>query len=127
MVKGLNTEEVLATLADIRRRMPKASTPRPKKKFEDTATARAVGGTMEDFEDAAMIDALEELTDELGAMLDEKRAKLMEQALEVYYTAEELAKDPAHAELIPHVAKMREAYERDNGKPIPPRPEKKKE
>lgn len=44
-------------------------------------------------------------------------------ALEIYYAAEELARDPEHAELIPHVARMREAYERDYGVPIPPKGE----
>jgi len=46
----------------------------------------------------------------------------MAMAMKVYYAAEELAKDPEHAELIPHVEKMREAYSSFYGKPIPPKP-----
>mgnify|MGYP006137632743 CR=1 FL=1 len=36
--------------------------------------------------------------------------------------AEELARDPENAHLIPHVEKMREAYLSSYGRPIPPRP-----
>jgi hypothetical protein len=39
----------------------------------------------------------------------------------VYYIAEELAKDPAHAELIQHVEAMRKAHEKQYGKVIPPK------
>jgi len=120
MVKGLDTAEVLAKLAQIRAVMPKPSKPRPKRD-ESSRTDRAMGGSIEDFEDAALIDALEDITDELGAALAEKREKMIAQALEVYYTAEDLAKDPAHAELIPHLEKMRQAYLNDFGTPIPPR------
>jgi hypothetical protein len=120
MVKGLDTADVLAKLAAIRAQMPKPSKPRPKRD-ESSRTKRAMGGSIEDFEDAALIDALEDMSEELGAALAEKREKMIAQALEVYYTAEELAKDPAHSELIPHLEKMRTAYEHDFGKPIPPR------
>jgi len=41
-------------------------------------------------------------------------------ALRIYYAAEELARDPANAHLIPHVEAMRRAYEHDYGVPIPP-------
>jgi hypothetical protein len=44
-------------------------------------------------------------------------------ALDAYYTAEELARDPAHAELVPHVEAMQRAHEAQYGKPIPPKRE----
>lgn len=120
--KKMDAAEVLAVLANIRARMPKPSKPVAKKK---ETSSRLPGNSVEDFENQAVIDALEDISAELGAALDEKRQKLHDQALEVYWTAEELSRDPAHAELIPHVEKMREAYMRDYGKPIPPRPTKK--
>ena len=48
--------------------------------------------------------------------------ELYRKGLEVYYAAEDLARDPAHAELIPHVEAMRRAHEAQYGRPIPPRP-----
>jgi hypothetical protein len=47
--------------------------------------------------------------------------------MEVYYSAEELARDPANAHIIPHVEAMRAAYEKDFGHPIPARVAKKTE
>lgn len=122
-MRKLDTSEVLAKLAEIRKAMPKPSQPRPKRD-EASRSSHAIGDTVEDFETAAIIDALEDLSDELGAALEEKRAKLAADCLEVYWKAEELAKDPAHADLIPHVEKMRKAYENDFG--VPPPPQKKK-
>jgi hypothetical protein len=43
----------------------------------------------------------------------------MAQALKIYYAAEELAKDPEHAHLIPYVEQMRAIYRRDFGTDIP--------
>lgn len=79
--------------------------------------------TEEDFEYAALADGLESLTRELEAAIDYAHRLAKAKALEIYYAAEELARDPEHAELIPHVARMREAYERDYGVPIPPKGE----
>jgi len=77
--------------------------------------------TAEDFEYAAVAEGLQSLADDLSAVIEQKRARLEEQALEVYYTAEELARDPEHADLIPLVERMRQAYQNDYGRPIPPR------
>ena len=51
--------------------------------------------------------AAETMANELRTAIDEANAKLIAQALEAYYVAEELARDPAHADLIPHVEAMR--------------------
>jgi hypothetical protein len=45
----------------------------------------------------------------------------MASALEIYYAAEKLAKNPEHAHLIPYVEQMRAVYLRDFGTEIPER------
>ena len=45
----------------------------------------------------------------------------LEKALEIYYVAEELAKQPENAHLIKHVEEMQRAYQAEFGKPIPPK------
>jgi hypothetical protein len=76
---------------------------------------------MSDFEALAAADALEALAGEIQFVVDRKMEKGYRQALEVYYTAEELARDPEHAELVPHVEAMRQAHEAQYGRPIPPK------
>jgi hypothetical protein len=112
----LNAQAILAELAEIRKVIPHADVPR---KDDEGATAGA--RTEEDFEYLAVMEGLRSLSEDLEVELDRRSAALLEQSLEIYYTAEELARDPAHADLIPHVEAMRAAYERDFGIPIPPR------
>jgi len=64
-------------------------------------------------------DGLDELVAAMQMILDQRMEKLYREALEVYYAAEELARDPAHADLIPHVEAMRRSHEMDYGLPIP--------
>lgn len=117
----MDTESVLRTLADLRKRLPFAgeSAPRP---AEDGRT-RALDGipllTVEDFEYAAIHDAIESLIADVSAVAARKHAEVLETALNVYYTAEELSRDPEHADLIEQVEKMRAAYEKDFGREIP--------
>jgi len=54
-------------------------------------------------------------------VLDRRMQALYRQALDVYYTAEELARDPEHAHLAAQVEAMRLAHEREYGHPPPPR------
>lgn len=118
--KRLDAESILRQLAEIRRAMPRVAPAAP----QPASDGRARGmksGSEEDFDYAAVADALSSLAGELSAALDQAAAAATENALEVYYAAEELARDPAHAELIPHVERMRAAYERDFGRVIPPR------
>ena len=119
--KRLDAAEILRKLSALREQMPRPTgkyTPKTQTRLQPT------GDAMADFEQQAIVDALGSMADELHAALEEKRDKLVRDAMEVYYTAEELARDPEHANLIPHVEAMRAAYERDFGKPIPPRPKK---
>lgn len=76
---------------------------------------------MEDFDSLAAVDALTTLADEIRLVMDQRMEDLYQKCLETYYAAEELARQPEHADLIPHVEAMRSAHERQYGKPIPPR------
>ncbi len=123
--KKLDAEPILRELAEMRKLIPYLDEAPPRPPVDGRTTLDGIPmETEEDFEYAAVADALQELADDLNAVIAQKRAYLEEQALEVYYTAEELAKDPEHAELIPVVEQLREAYQRDHGKPIPPRKKK---
>jgi hypothetical protein len=121
--KRLDAESILRQLAEIRRAIPRVA-PAPPQPATD-GRARDVDGmsswSEEDFDYAAVADGLSSLAGELSAAIDHAAAAATEKALEIYYAAEELARDPAHAELIPHVERMRAAYERDFGRPVPAR------
>src|ERR1051325_1355580 len=119
--KKLNAEEMLARLAAIRAQIPHLDAPRPAKEKRPERMSPSGAEDMADFEMESVAEALESMADELHAAIEAAQAKAVAQALEIYYAAEELAKDPAHADLIPHVEAMRAAFERDFGKPIPPR------
>jgi len=116
-MKNVDAQTILEKLAKLRAAMPRSPQPLP----NDEGRMRVAGETFNDFDLQAIADALESMTSELGAALKDAHTKAMNDALDVYYTAEELARDPAHADLIPHVESMRRAYERDFGMPIPPR------
>ena len=75
---------------------------------------------MSDFEVLGAMEALEAMAGEIQAFVDHRIEEAYRKALEVYYTAEELSRDPEHAELLPHVEAMRRAHEEQYGKPIPP-------
>jgi hypothetical protein len=67
------------------------------------------------------VDALGTVIDDLQSVLDGRAQALYRQALDVYYTAEELARDPEHAHLAEQVEAMRLAHEKEYGHPPPPR------
>jgi hypothetical protein len=117
--KKLDAAEALRRLAEIRKGIPF---------LEESAPRRTGDGrldncrTVEEFEALALAEGLENLADDLTVAIEKKRAEAMAAALRIYYAAEELSRDPANAHIVPHVQRMREAYERDFGKPIPPKP-----
>lgn len=117
-MKPLDAEEILQTLAELRRSIPYDLTPRP----ADGDRAMVDVQDASDFESAAVAEGLEGLADELSAALARAAEEGRAHALRIYYATEELARDPANAHLIPHVEAMRRAYERDYGVPIPARP-----
>jgi hypothetical protein len=57
----------------------------------------------------------------MQSVLDRRRQSLYQQALDVYYATEELARDPEHAHLAAQVEALRLAHEREYGHPPPPR------
>lgn len=75
---------------------------------------------LHEFEILGAAEALRTLAEELQAEADRRMEAAYRAALAVYYKAEELARDPAHAELVPQVAAMRAAHEAQFGRPIPP-------
>jgi len=116
----MNAEKILEMLGNVRKLIPQA----PQRRTETEIARRGRSGGTEaiaDFEYGAVADALESIADSLGAAIDDAQSNLLAQCLEVYYTTEELSRDPAHADLIPRVEAMRRAYEQSYGKPIPPR------
>jgi len=123
----VDVEGILETLSSIRQKIPMLSkNPVKKPPVEDTAADMGafVAGTpeeMEAFEMETLADALESFADELSESIETAQKRAMEQAMEIYYAAEELSKDPEHAHLIPYVEQMREVYRRDFGKDIPKR------
>ena len=119
MSKEIDAEAILRTLADIRRSVPYELAPLPPQGKARPIAAAANAETTIDFEMDTVAEELEGLTAQLSAALEQARAKLLADALRVYYATEELARDPANAHLIPHVEAMRRAYERDYGVPIP--------
>jgi hypothetical protein len=121
MQKRMNTEEILAKLAEMRASLPPHKSP-PRRKAPEGASRLDVMD-LEDFEMTAVADAIRDFADEVQAVADEARKNLFEKVLDIYYAAEELARDPEHANMIEHVEAMRAAYQRDYGHPIPTREE----
>ena len=119
--KKLSADQILAKLAEIRSQIPILPPVRAANLPADPAPPSGAPESLSDFELESIAMAAETMANELRTAIDEANAKLIAQALEAYYVAEELARDPAHADLIPHVEAMRAAYEKDFGKPIPPR------
>lgn len=118
--KPFDAAGILRTLEEIRKVMPRPSKPfTPPAPRHDGRMTDAV--SEEDFEMLAVAEGLESLAAELSAALREKERSVFEQALDIYYTAEDLARDGQHPDLVPHVEAMREAYEKSYGLPIPPR------
>lgn len=122
--RKFNAEPILRELAEMRKSIPHLDKIEPRR-TGDGRQRSTDGGieprTAEEFEYAALADALQSLADDVSAAVDHAKTQAMEAALRIYYAAEDLARDPEHAHLIPHVQQMREAYERDYGRPIPPK------
>ncbi|MEA2491650.1 MAG: hypothetical protein QOH21_3442 [Acidobacteriota bacterium] len=121
MQHRLDTEQVLAGLAKIRATMPLHRIRRTA--HPPRATTRTDARTTEDFEMEAIADALESLADDARALAAAAIESAVEQALDVYYAAAELARQPEHANLIPHMENMRRAYHEQYGHAIPTKEE----
>jgi hypothetical protein len=124
--KTVDVEGILNTIASVRAQLPqlakaRAAAPPPEKPEEYLAFVPGDEEAMKTFEMLALADGLESFAGELRTAIDEAQQTLMENAMNVYYAAEELIKDPEHAHLIPYVEQMRAIYLRDFGTEIPPR------
>ncbi|MCU1244956.1 MAG: hypothetical protein JWN02_866 [Acidobacteria bacterium] len=123
----IDAEGILRTLAEVRKVIPKLDgvpgAPAPKRTDERFISGALDVNSLREFDYQAVTDGLESVTAELSAALDAAQQKMLDQALDVYYAAVELARDPVHAEMIPHVEQMRRAYEQSYGRPIPSREE----
>ena len=116
----MNAEKILGELHDIRKVIPQVT----QRRTETHVDGRSAGGEADavaEFEYAAVEDALQSMANDLAAAIGEAHARLLADCLEVYYATEELARDPAHADLTPRVEEMRRAYLESYGRPIPPR------
>lgn len=124
-LKPIDAEGILRTLAEMRKKIPFLKHDAPPPTRDDGARMSDAGflsaDDIEEFNYLAVADGLESLANELSEAIEEKKAAALAKALEIYYTAEELAKDPENANLIPHVEAMREAYLQSYGTPIPSR------
>jgi hypothetical protein len=117
MPQSFNADALLRRLAEIRRGMPLPAGARA-----DTATSLAGDvESLDDFDRAAVAEALDSMASELRAVVDDAMQSAYAQAIEAYYTAEELSRDPGHAHLTAHVEAMREAHLKSYRRPIPPR------
>jgi uncharacterized membrane protein YccC len=131
MPQPMNTERLLAELAKVRAAMPLHRIRRklrPKRTSErlNAPTLNALWlntQSIEDFELETVAEALETMVEETGAVIEALEESLFEQALDIYYAAEELARDPEHAHLVEQVEKMRRSYEAEEGRPIPSKEE----
>ena len=124
--KKIDVEGILKTLASIREQVPHLPKTPAKPVAGDTAGEPAFTAddeSMELFELETLADALESFAGELSESIETAEAKAMVHAMEIYYAAEKLSKDPEHAHLIPYVEQMRAIYRRDFGKDIPERKE----
>lgn len=76
---------------------------------------------LDDFDMLAAADSLRILGDQIHATIDRRAQEVYQKCLQAYYVAEELARDPEHAELVPHLENMRRSHLAQYGKPIPPK------
>jgi hypothetical protein len=130
MPQPMNTERLLAELAKVRAAMPLHRIRRKlkPKSVSERLNARSLNtlslNTLSmDFELETVADALETMVEETNAVIEALDESLFEQALDIYYAAEELARDPEHAHLVEHVEKMRRSYEAEEGRSIPSKEE----
>ena len=126
--RKIDVEGILNTLSSIRQQIPKLTNASAKRSANAAADAVSMKGLLSGDEDAieafelgTLAGAIESLAGDLSASIEAAEQKLMADALEVYYAAERLSKEPEHAHLIPYVEQMQAIYRRDFGREIPAR------
>jgi hypothetical protein len=117
----IDVDGILTTLAAVRKQVPHLAATPPR----DAASTPTLLGTTEEamelFELETLAHALESFAGEISDSIETAQQQAMAGALEIYYAAEKLAKDPEHAHLMPYVEQMRAVYRRDFGRDIPDR------
>ena len=109
-VEKLDAERILSMLADMRKKLPLLDEePRQPEDARTRLSASMPAETEEDFEWAAVQDAVESFLRDVSAVTTRKRAEVLEIALRVFYAMEEASHDPANAHLVEEVEKMRAA------------------
>jgi hypothetical protein len=129
----IDAEGILSKLVEMRKSIPflKDTPPSPTGK-NATLDGHMLSGpidaeTITAFDYQAVADGIAALASELQTAIEDAQTKAIDTALDAYYKAEELAREPEHADLIPHVQEMREAYQESYGRPIPSREETERE
>jgi hypothetical protein len=117
----IDVEGILNTLAAVRKQIPYLANTPTLDSGGDAALLAGDDEAMELVKMETLADALESFAGELSDSIETAQQQAMAGAMEIYYAAEKLAKDPAHAHLIPHVEQMRAVYRRDFGTEIPER------
>jgi hypothetical protein len=117
----IDVEGILNTLAAVRKQVPYLADAPTRDTAAVTTLLSGDDEAMELFEMETLANALESFACELSDSIETAQQQAMSGALEIYYAAEKLAKDPEHAHLIPYVEQMRAVYRRDFGTEIPER------
>lgn len=124
MKELMEPEQMLEILANARELVRQSLRPEEQAAFA-AAPATPEGAlqvaSVADFEYEAVLDAAQSLERELRQAIESREQRLYEDCLDAFYAAEELSRQPEHADLIPKVEEMRRLHEQDYGKPIPPR------
>jgi hypothetical protein len=115
----IDVEGILNTLAAVRKQVPYLADAPTLDSADTSALLAGDDEALELFELATLADALDSFAGELSDSIETAEQQAMAGALEIYYAAEKLAKDPEHAHLIPYVEQMRAVYRRDFGTEIP--------
>lgn len=128
----IDTARILAGIDAIRRQIPDLETATAVRAAAEQveewsallppagASAEETEQLMIEFDYLSVARALEELAEDLGAEIERKQQRVLEQCLDVYYAAQELV-EQGRTDLIPQVEEMERAYRNDFGKEIPPR------
>jgi hypothetical protein len=117
----IDVEGILNTLAAVRKQIPHLGDAPTADTADATTLLSGDDEALELFEMETLADALESFAGEISESIETAQQQAMAGAMEIYYAAEKLAKDPEHAHLIPYVEQMRAVYRRDFGTEIPER------
>jgi hypothetical protein len=117
----IDVDGILSTPAAVRKQVPYLADAPTRDTAGDIMLLAGDDEAMELFEMETLANALESFAGELSDSIETAQEQAMAGALEIYYAAEKLSKEPEHAHLVPYVEQMRAVYLRDFGTEIPER------